>query len=70
MYLGYRPIVTVADLEMLKEVFIKQFNSLPNREVRTAFVLYLMFGGAPVYSGEGLPALGVLCIMISSILFT
>ena len=34
VYIGYKPIVIISDLDMLKEVFVKQFSSLTNRQVR------------------------------------
>ena len=33
-YLGKRPNVVITDIELLKQVFVKEFNSFPNREVR------------------------------------
>ena len=37
VYVGYRRYVLITDLEMLKEVFVKQFNSLSNRGVRPSY---------------------------------
>ena len=37
VYVGYRRYVLITDLEMLKEVFVKQFNSLSNRDVRPSY---------------------------------
>ena len=38
LYTGTKPYVLVSDLEALKEIFVKQFNTLPNREVRVLSV--------------------------------
>ena len=38
-FLGYLPTVLITDLDILKEVFVKQFNSVPNRQVRDLMYL-------------------------------
>ena len=38
LYMGSSPYVVVSDVEALKEIFVKQFNNLPNREVRALSV--------------------------------
>uniref|UniRef100_A0A3B4H085 Thromboxane-A synthase n=1 Tax=Pundamilia nyererei TaxID=303518 RepID=A0A3B4H085_9CICH len=36
-YLGRRPVVVVADPDMLRQVLVKDFSSFPNRRVRTLY---------------------------------
>lgn len=37
-YLGRRPVVVIADPDILREVMVKQFSSFPNRMVRTWYL--------------------------------